>query len=1171
MKKIIALAATVAALALGACSSFEDETYTGNRPAEADGVHSFVADMGTASRAGISGTHSVWEADDEAGAICYNGATPEYIKCVARKGSLSTDRRTVVFDCASPLSPEGEQYALYPYIASAQPSDFAAGSAGAREWSVELPSQSLNAEGGFRYPLLVGVWNGSGFSFENPLVVVKVTLKKAAAISDKVLLQSIVVSGNNGEKMWGKSRIAMPAGTVTLAEDAATEAVLDCAKAELTADGTDFYICIAPQNYTKGLTFSFVTDAGVMSVPAKASGWDCTAKANHVIALPAVEFTTDTSGISVAVVRATDTTITVGWTITPANVPYIGEPMPSTKCTWTDDIAKKYKAELYADAACKHLIVGWTLNDKSKTYTNTINYSKDYPPRFIFGSLTPKTTYYLLVRNLTDGVAMQQPVAVATTARAYEGKVVATAVNKGDVILYENFEKSIWGGDLTARAAGYSRNDRSSATTLYTASGDNPDEQDPQYYTVKDTEIGLFNTLKGVVPAMGLSAWGWIADDNKTGCILARPGYLKIGASSKHAALITPQLAALSGTSTVRVTFRACPYGATSIDNAEKAIAVKVFNNTTLGSGNRITAYTEGNSAALTLEGDQTTWKEYSVVLSDVEPSSRIAFCGVKPGTGVQSRFHIDDIRISLEETQSVDLWLTGHIKDTAGNPIGGVSVTDGFSVVQTDAEGYYKLPGSRGATFVYYTVPAGYEVNYNSDGYPLFYSRISGTGKDYDFTLAPLTGGKQTKWTLCCMADPQVKSTNCISRFSAETGADLKATLPRYNNVYSIVLGDVLWNSSSSLWDNMYTAMKYNNCGAHFFAIMGNHDWYVSDDDSAPSDANFMNHFGPTRFSFDRGDVHVVGMNNVIANGKGGDCLGGFTDTEYSWLTKDLASVPKSKCVVLCCHIPFRDGDAEIYHSKYYTETLNLLAQYAKAYILVGHSHYNYHNFHTINGKEIHEITHTAACGLFWNLRVCGDGSPAGYGIYEFDGADIKNFVMKNSEYDASFQIRAYDGSESVSGQFVNPYSWAYDKGYIVANVFNADKKWKVELYQDGTKVCDMTQITASDKRTATLALTTMTTGSQSIGNNRDWWLWHQAVEAYTTRFKDRDGNKWWGRRGDDSYQKVTGHLYKGKLRTVPTNMADANFEVRATDSYGNVFKCTKLSTYSDMDAWRE
>ncbi len=1175
MKRIIALATSIAALALAACSSFEDETFTGNRPGDTatNGVHSFVADMGTASRAGISGTHSVWDADDEVGAICYNGTTPEYIECKARENSISEDRRSIVFDCASALSPDSEQYAIYPYSASAKAADFAGGSTGARSLNITLPSQCVTADGGFRYPFLLGEWNGNGFTFENPLVVLKVTLKKAAAITDAVHLERIVVSGNNGEKMWGAISATMPAKTVAFAENALTEAVLDCNSAALTTEGKEFYICIAPQNYTKGVTFAFITDAGTMTSTAKASGWDCTAKANHVIALPETEFTKDTSGISVATVRATDTTITVGWTVTPANAPYIGEAMPSSKCDWTTDIAKKYKVELYSDAACKNLIVGWVVNDSSAQIVGKddqlVKYSTNYPPRFIFGSLSPKTTYYVIVRNLTDNVSMQYPAAVSTTARAFEGEVVSTAVNKGDVILYENFEKSIWGGDITARAAGYSRHDRGSVTNYFTATGDNPDQTDSQYYVVGDSEIGLFNTLKGIVPAMGLSAWGWIADDNKAGCVLARPGYLKIGASKKHTSLITPALAALQGTSTVRVTFRACPYGGEKIDNAEKAIAVQVFNNTTIASNNRITAYAEGNSVSLTLEGDQTTWKEYSVVLSDVEPSSRIAFCGVNPGTGVQSRFHIDDIRISFEEEQSVDLWLTGHIKDTSGNPIEGVSVTDGFSIVQTDAEGYYKLPGSRGATFVYYSVPAGYEVNYNSDGFPSFYTRISGSDKDYDFTLAPLAGGKQTKWTLCCMADPQVQTSICVNRFKAETCADLKATLPKYQNVYSIVLGDVLWNSEEWLWATMYRAMKYSECGAHFFAIMGNHDWYKSDSDSSPADTYFMKYFGPTRFSFDRGDVHVVGMNNVIANGKGGDCTGGFTDTEYSWLAKDLANVPKDKCVVLCCHIPFRDGNVENYHSKYYTETLNLLAQYAKAYILVGHSHYNYHNFHSVGGKTIHEITHTAACGLFWNLKVCGDGSPAGYGIYEFDGADIKNFVMKNSEYDTNYQIRAYDGSETIAGKFVNPYSWAYEKGYIVANVFNADKNWKIELYQDGTKVCNMTQITASDKRTAELNIKSVT--GTSIGNNRDWWLWYQAVEAHSDKYDRNEKTKWPGRQTDNSYQKTTGHLYKGKLRTVPTNMANANFEVRATDAYGNVFKCTKLSSYSDMDAWRK
>ena len=49
-------------------------------------------------------------------------------------------------------------------------------------------------------------------------------------------------------------------------------------------------------------------------------------------------------------------------------------------------------------------------------------------------------------------------------------------------------------------------------------------------------------------------------------------------------------------------------------------------------------------------------------------------------------------------------------------------------------------------------------------------------------------------------------------------------------------------------------------------------------------------------------------------------------------------------------------------------------------------------------------------------------------------------------------------------------------------------------------------------------------------------------------------------------------GDVYKrqGKLRTVPTDMSAADFEVRATDPYGNVYKCTKLTSYTEREAWR-
>lgn len=1173
-RHMYSIAAIFAALALYSCSSFEEETITvGSGNLEADGIHSFRAEMATAdSRAGIDGSNSIWEDGDDLCIIKFaNGqSAPETIKALLRKGSLSTDGRSAIFDCESPIDPEAEQYAVYPYLQITNDDSFASGDTDARSFAVTLPNQAWE-EHGFWYPILLGkrAAENDRFSFRNPLAVLKITLKKPASITGELHLGNIVVRGNDNEKMWGATEISMPEGTIAFAADALDGCTLDCKNAEITADGTEFYVCITPQNYRKGLTFAFVTDMGTMIVPVKETGLDYSAKANHVISLPPLDFIRDTSGISTAVVRATDTTIAVGWTVTPANVQYLAEMMPNSAYDYTTDISKKYKIELYEDIDCKNMVVGWTVNDTSHA-TNLAKYKKDYPPRFVFSNLKPQTTYYLIVRNLTDNISMQYPTAVATTAPAFTGQIVTSNPSVGDVILFENFGKNLWGGDLPARAPGYSRTDRSSATVLYTASGDNPDQVDNNYYTSEaGTEIGLFNTLKGVVAAMGLDEWGWIADDNKTGCILSRVGYLKIGTSSKHAALITPQLSALSGKTTVRVTFKACPYGATTIAEAEKAVAVKVFNNTSLqASSHRITEYTEGDIATLTLEGNQCTWKEYSVVLDDVEPTSRIAFCGNRAGTGVQSRFHIDDIRISVEAISENLRTCTGHITDTAGKPVADVCVTDGFNVVKTGIDGSYSIAVNENAEFIYYTVPAEYEVNYNNLGYPAFYTPIVESTDVYDFTLSPLTGGKQNKWTLCCMADPQTKSQLCIDRFLNETAKDIKSTMPSYDNVYGIVLGDLLWNSNAAMWSNMYSAMSYANCGVHFFAVMGNHDWYSSDTDSTPSDARFKSYFGPTRFSFDRGDVHVVGMNNVIANGTGGGCSGGFTRHEYSWLTKDLANTDKNKCVVLCCHIPFRSGKAGTYHSEYYNETLNLLSQFAKAYILIGHSHYNYHYFHSKNGKEIHEIIHTAACGLFWQVKCCGDGSPSGYGIYEFDGADIANFVMKNSEYDADYQIRAYDGSERIAGQYVDPYTWDYEKGCIVANVFNADKNWKIELYQNGTFVCNMTAITGSDIRTPA-SMNISSTSAATIGNNRDWWIWYQTVDPHWDK-TCRDGLGWRGRPTDGSYQKTTTHLYKGKLRTIPTDMSAADFEIRATDPYGNVYKCTKLTSFSQREAWR-
>ena len=46
-----------------------------------------------------------------------------------------------------------------------------------------------------------------------------------------------------------------------------------------------------------------------------------------------------------------------------------------------------------------------------------------------------------------------------------------------------------------------------------------------------------------------------------------------------------------------------------------------------------------------------------------------------------------------------------GYIKDTNGNPVEGVVVSDGYSCTATDAEGRYALTRNADAGFVFYSV----------------------------------------------------------------------------------------------------------------------------------------------------------------------------------------------------------------------------------------------------------------------------------------------------------------------------------------------------------------------------------------------------------------------------------------------------------------------------------
>lgn len=462
---------------------------------------------------------------------------------------------------------------------------------------------------------------------------------------------------------------------------------------------------------------------------------------------------------------------------------------------------------------------------------------------------------------------------------------------------------------------------------------------------------------------------------------------------------------------------------------------------------------------------------------------------------------------------------LCGLVSDRDGNGIPGVVVSDGYNCTVTDDNGVYQMVRNKRAVFVFYSTPAEYRIDTDSGNHPAFFEKIDMSEAVYraDFTLDKLAGGSETEFTLFCFADPQVKSTAHVTRYINETMADMKRTVTAYKNPCAMTLGDIIHDTPELL-----PSIRESMSGQPmvFFQTIGNHDHLASAASDYDAVKNYEDYFGPTCYSFDRGEAHIVSVDNIIYNGNQ-NYVGGFTDAIYNWLEQDLSYVSDDKLVILCCHIPFRNRGSGTgsNHYYYYHETLELLSRFAEAHIMIGHTHYNENYIHTVNGKTIYEHIHGTTCGAWWNGVICSDGTPNGYGIYTIEGNGIKEWIYKATNYETDHQIRLYDGSQIFGATSKYTYTFGQPTDVIVANVWNADADWRIELFENGVKACDMVSM-----------------------SSRDWTATYFFLEECSKGV------------GSD-YDKSTKHLYVGTLTT-----PGADFEVRVTDPYDNVYSENSL-----------
>lgn len=389
------------------------------------------------------------------------------------------------------------------------------------------------------------------------------------------------------------------------------------------------------------------------------------------------------------------------------------------------------------------------------------------------------------------------------------------------------------------------------------------------------------------------------------------------------------------------------------------------------------------------------------------------------------------------------------------GKGIAGVAVTDGYSVVSTDAQGNYSFDVHTNAEFVYISTPAGYAFN-QQNHVAWFYQSLAADqlNAKADFSLDKLSVD-DTKHQFVVWADTQMISQSDCDQLKATAVPDLKALVasyPKDSLFHGIGCGDLVWDKFQFFKDYKEAIAA---TGVTFFNVIGNHDMDLdarTDDYSAKT---FKQQFGPTYYSYNRGQVHYVVLDDVFFVGTAKKYIGYITESQLQWLENDLKLVKPGTTVVLSVHIPTNTGAARrakkeeemggvVTNRK---QLYKILASY-KVHIMSGHTHFN----EAWEEDNIMEHNHGTVCGAWWTGPICGDGTPMGYGVYEVNGGDIQ-WYYKSTGKDKEHQLRVYEKGRLKEAPTE-----------IVANVWNWDTKWKVEWWEDGAAKGAMEQRVARD-----------------------------------------------------------------------------------------------------------
>lgn len=428
-----------------------------------------------------------------------------------------------------------------------------------------------------------------------------------------------------------------------------------------------------------------------------------------------------------------------------------------------------------------------------------------------------------------------------------------------------------------------------------------------------------------------------------------------------------------------------------------------------------------------------------------------------------------------------------GFVKDSQGNPLKGVVVSDGEMCVQSNENGYYELKSNLHKTkFIYISIPSGYKAQ-AKDGIPQFYYTITADDREEGYCIASFVldriNGNADRYTLFIGADPQPRLTTAKDDKVAfhsldicdDLYRDMRVTAAKITDreVYGLMLGDIV-HEKMNLYANYVAGLK--SLGFQMFNVIGNHDHDLTATTDAEGARCFEENFGPSYYSYNIGKLHFVVLDNIIMTVVDGklkknEYTYGLTDKQWTWLANDLKFVDKSTTLMVASHSPMFKLDNEDWSmqqvSTHGGDYATLLLQYDKVHAWAGHTHrsfnYNYYDPSQLKNIEVHTLARST--GEFWSNEYSAYGTPRGYTIVEVDGENI-SWKFKPTIYQSEYVGDSYstigrpeylyrdwnynyDGiaimkrTGKVLDESYQMQAWR-DESYIYVNIFLWDDKWE-------------------------------------------------------------------------------------------------------------------------------